>query len=266
MRISRFLLATLAVCLAAGTAAGAIVLRVTVEELAEKATLVIEGEVLEAKARWSDDGSTINTYVRVRVDEVLKGQAAGEVTITCPGGAVGEDKVDAHGVPGFEVGEKVVVFLWKNKLGDLLPLGLRQGKFRLEKDPETGKTMARNSLKGLTFAVRGEAERKKVMSRKADVLPLADLRRRVRERVVLVEKKAREAAEKAAREKKAAEPAEEEGSGDQAKTDPDAKKPEAEAPDVKAPAGNGEEPGGEKPKTPDPEKKKPGEEAPPGRR
>ncbi len=189
MRFSRPFAASAAAALllACLPASAAIVVRVGVEELTDTATLVIRGRVLESKARWTPDHATINTYVRVAVDEVLKGSAGAEVVVTCFGGTVGEHRIPVRGVPEFRKGETVVLFLWRNRRGELLPLGLNQGKFLVEKDPATGRLIARNSLKGLALVpLRPGAKLRK----RPDVLPLDTLRDRVRERLRLRNSKA----------------------------------------------------------------------------
>jgi hypothetical protein len=275
MRIPRlFPICLLALALLAQSAAATIVLRVTVEDLAEKATLIVSGEVTEASARWTDDRATINTYVQIRVDKVVKGQADGTVEVTCPGGAVGDKRVAVEGVPKFTVGEQVFVFLWKNKRGEMLPLGLNQGKFLIEKDPDSGELMAKNSLEGLCFARRGTIG--KAASSKPDRLELADLERRVRERLERLSKADDEDKPKEAEgeTKPADEPAKPEHASKPEESEPDAKETEKgdhasqpteeeKAPEKEKP---GEEPKAEEAEKPEPEKKKPEEETPPGRR
>jgi hypothetical protein len=227
MRIPRlFPICLLALALLAQSAAATIVLRVTVEDLAEKATLIVSGEVTEASARK------------------------------------------------FTVGEQVFVFLWKNKRGEMLPLGLNQGKFLIERDPDSGELMAKNSLEGLCFARRGTIG--KAASSKPDRLELADLERRVRERLERLSKADDEDKPKEAEgeTKPADEPAKPEHASKPEESEPDAKETEKgdhasqpteeeKAPEKEKP---GEEPKAEEAEKPEPEKKKPEEETPPGRR
>jgi hypothetical protein len=260
MRFPRFVpISAFILFLFAGSAGATLVVRATPEDLTEKATIIVRGEVLESKSRWTDDDRTINTYVRIRVEETLKGDAGSEVVVTCPGGTVGNSKVGVHGVPKFTSGEKVVVFGWRNKHGDLLPLGLNQGKFRIETDAGTGVEMAQNSLEGLALVssrpAKDEASRKAL--REPDRLPLSDLRKRIHTR--LAEVRAEE--EKA----KAAEAATDEAQGeapkktkDEATAEPVSEKPGTPDP---TPIPEPEEPGKKKVGT----EEKPEEESSPGR-
>jgi len=189
----------------AGAAQAAIVLRVDVNDLTDTATVVVRGEVLDVHSKWNEDETTIHTLVTLRVDRVLKGKAGKEITITCAGGRVGEKRIPVSGVPTFVKGERAVVFLWKNGRGEFIPLGMNQGKFRIEKDAKTGSETARNSLEGLALvgAPDGRGERRRV-KRTADSYGLSDLEKRVTDRVEAA-RKAAEAKKKKAVEKKKAE-------------------------------------------------------------
>lgn len=202
-----------------GTAQATIILRADVNDLTDTATVVVRGEVLSVESKWTEDesGKTIQTLAVLRVDRVLKGTAGKEITVTCPGGAVGRSEVRVAGTPKFKKGEKVVVFLWKNRYGDYLPLGMNQGKFRIEKDAKSGEERAKNSLEGLALvgAPDGRGGQRKV-KKTADNFSLPALEKRITDRVETIrkaaaaKKAAEAAAKKAAEEKKRAE--------DQAKT------------------------------------------------
>ena len=117
--------------LLAGAAAATVARPVTVEQLAREADAVVQGRVTRMESRWAADGRHIVTRVTVRVSRVLRGAAAGEVTLEIPGGAVGGfgQRVDA--APSFEPGEEAVVFLRRTAAGRSLVHGLAQGKFRI---------------------------------------------------------------------------------------------------------------------------------------
>lgn len=174
--------ALLAVLLAVAPAAAAVVLRVGVDDLTDKATAIVVGKVTSVEARWTTDHRTINTYVTIRVRKALKGAVDREVVVTCPGGRVGDDLLHVSGVPTFEKKERVLVFLWKNKNGDLLPLGLNQGKFHIHLDAKSGKVMASNSLEGLTFALRPGQSASSAAT--PDSMPLSDLEQKIEDRIV----------------------------------------------------------------------------------
>lgn len=79
--------------------------------LVRLSVVVVRGEV-EAIATAPDERDRwIETWVTLRIEEGLKGAADGDrLTLRLPGGAWGERRSLVFGVPGFEVGERVVVF------------------------------------------------------------------------------------------------------------------------------------------------------------
>jgi hypothetical protein len=181
------------------------VLRVDVDDLTDQATVVVRGEVESVVSKWveTESAKSICTLVTLKVTRVLKGKAEARIVVTCPGGKVGDSQLKVSGVPEFVKGEKAVVFLWKNRFGDYLPLGMNQGRFRIRKDPKTGEETAENSLKGLAFMAPpdGKGGRRKVKLA-PDSFRAADLEKKITDRVEVL-RKAAEA--KAAAEKKAAE-------------------------------------------------------------
>lgn len=88
----------------AAPASATTLVRQSVEELAAANGTVVVGEVLGAHSYWNDEKSFILTDVRIATSDLIKGSAAGEVTVTLMGGQVGETTTliigGAHLVPG----------------------------------------------------------------------------------------------------------------------------------------------------------------------
>ena len=85
--------------------------------VAENETIVV-GEAVDAASYWNEDRSFILTDVRVAVTDVLKGSLAKrEVTVTVPGGKVGELTSVIVGGAELQPGNYYVLFL---RQGDLL--------------------------------------------------------------------------------------------------------------------------------------------------
>ena len=123
-------------------------IRLTPEELAKRANRVGEGEVVSVESEWSADGKRIISRVRLRMEANWKGEGE-EVEIVVPGGTVGELTQIVQGMPAFEEGEKVVVFLEKPApQPGFRVVGLAQGKFRVAEVPEQGRFLL-PSLEGL---------------------------------------------------------------------------------------------------------------------
>lgn len=141
------LLGLVAALFPAGAAATA-ALRLLPAELAERASLVGEGEVLSIESAWSEDGKRIFSRVRLRLEEAWKGEG-GEVEIVVPGGEVGELGQIVQGMPAFREGERVVVFLDRPAPGpSFRVVGLAQGKFTVAELPAEGRYLFPN-LEGL---------------------------------------------------------------------------------------------------------------------
>ncbi|MBU0553206.1 hypothetical protein KKF91_22420 [Myxococcota bacterium] len=110
----------------------------TLEDLATQASMIIEGTVLETRARWV--GRLIVTDITVAVDHCYKGECEVQaVELRVLGGTVGDLVMSAHGVAQFSPDETVLLFLEPIGAlapGYLQPTGQAQGKFRLVRDAQ----------------------------------------------------------------------------------------------------------------------------------
>jgi subtilase family serine protease len=79
-----------------------------------KADLIVEGMVTEARSRWIDNpnGKNIFTFVRIRVDRLIKGNPIAEdVEFRVMGGTVGDITQTVSDMPAFHPGEEAIVLL-----------------------------------------------------------------------------------------------------------------------------------------------------------
>jgi len=131
----------------AGTA-----LRLTVPELVDRAEIVFEGRVLDARALKDARGRVVTEYF-VSVHETYWGVPFGTRTFTLPGGVLSNGfGMAVPGMPKVEVGEDAIFFLTEESpLGNRMPVGLAQGKFRVVKDP-LGETQLSRDQEGLVLA------------------------------------------------------------------------------------------------------------------
>jgi hypothetical protein len=116
-------------------------IRMGLEDLVSANSTVVVGEVLDADSRWNEDASFIVTDVRIAVHEVIKGRLAEEeITVTLPGGRVGDRTTLIVGAAELVPGNSYVLFLSKQNLlraGEALVVrDLVQGAFdiRMERD------------------------------------------------------------------------------------------------------------------------------------
>jgi hypothetical protein len=116
-------------------------IKMSAKDLTEQSTSVLYGKCSKIKSEWSADKSIIYTYVTVVPEEYIKGNLGSEVTLTIPGGQVGDIKYEVSDMPLFNEGEDVVAFIWTNPAGKNLITGGSQGRMKIEKDAKTGKRM-----------------------------------------------------------------------------------------------------------------------------
>jgi len=110
-------------------------LPLTIENMADVAAVIVEGEVVEVWTELDDNGN-IWTRARVQVTDVWKGADVGaEVIIDSIGGTFGARTTHVEGQAVFSVGEPLLAFLHQAADGRLVPLGKFHGKFTLRRAP-----------------------------------------------------------------------------------------------------------------------------------
>jgi hypothetical protein len=152
--INRLRLGSLAAVLATAIVAPAsatTLVRMSLEELVTANETVVIGQVLDAHSYWGPGASLILTDVRFAVSEVLKGDPQEkELTITLPGGRVGDRTHVLVGTAELEPGNSYVLFLNRMKLPGADPiLAVRdhvQGAFDVK--------LAQDGLRAVSQALR----------------------------------------------------------------------------------------------------------------
>jgi hypothetical protein len=149
MNPSKYFFLILALSLASAELQAVLMKSLPIEELSQKADLIVLGTVL-SKSCQRDDSGRIYTKIELQVIEVWKGSlATNSFTIVHGGGTVGNRRVEVSGQVEYEVGEEVVAFLRLNQRGEGVTIGLAQGKFRVWTDKATGERFAYNILHGV---------------------------------------------------------------------------------------------------------------------
>jgi hypothetical protein len=135
----------------------ATVQRFDLEALATSAEKVFVGRCQRTSVELID--GSISTRYLFTVDDVLKGTIDPHVELVLPGGKFQGVLSRIPGMPTFVPGEEVILFLSaENQLGSAWPIGLGQGKFRIER---TAAKPARvfQELEGLSFYPASAAKR-----------------------------------------------------------------------------------------------------------
>jgi len=108
-------------------------------ELGQTATAVVLGEVVSGSSFNNVSGSKVFTETVITVSEAYKGNPGSEVRVLQLGGEVDGMRVTVHGALHWQPGEEVVVFLEPYPGGRFQVAGFSQGKFKVERDPGTGR-------------------------------------------------------------------------------------------------------------------------------
>jgi hypothetical protein len=103
-------LATIALALSASPVLATVVSTEAIEQLTQKAPLIVRGTVKSTSSLWANP-RTIVTRTQLQVDEVLKGSAPASITLQQPGGTVDGITAQVSGTAQFAVQESVVLFL-----------------------------------------------------------------------------------------------------------------------------------------------------------
>ena len=113
--------------------------------LVDGAELCIEGRVLDTHVELDLRGRPC-TRATVAVARDLLGSAAGNFDVRLPGGVLPDGSgLVLPGMPNLYLGEEVVLFLTQESSAGLrIPVGLAQGKFRVARDAQGGRTLVRD--------------------------------------------------------------------------------------------------------------------------
>jgi hypothetical protein len=123
------------------TANATTVIPPTFEEMTDRAELIFVGKVVSSRAEWRTVGikRVIFTLVEFERQEVLKGEAGVSVTLQFLGGTVGDVTLEIAGVPKFNAGDRVFLFVEGNRVQFCPLVGVFHGKFGVRKDEKTGR-------------------------------------------------------------------------------------------------------------------------------
>ncbi len=124
----------------AGTA-----VRLDLQGLVDCAEICIEGRVLDMKVELDLHGRPC-TRATLAVTRDLLGVAEGSLDLRIPGGVLPDGSgLVLAGMPSLYLGEEVVLFLSEESSAGLrIPSGLAQGKFRIARDAQGGRTLVRD--------------------------------------------------------------------------------------------------------------------------
>lgn len=119
----------LAFAVAAG---GSIIPRMSLEEMVSESDSIVDGVVESVESRWED--RMIFSYITIRIDDSMKGPRSRTAVVRQVGGRIGNRMLDVPGMPVFDTGDRVVVFLGDTRNGTYHVVGMAQGRYRVQND------------------------------------------------------------------------------------------------------------------------------------
>lgn len=122
----------------------------SIADLTKRSEVIALGTVISILSDWNAPKTTIYTRIDLQVEEVFKGAASKEtISFYQLGGEVGNTASTVAGTAPFTRGERVVVFLYKDKEQRLQLTGSFQGKFSIEKRGPSEVEMVARRVPGL---------------------------------------------------------------------------------------------------------------------
>jgi hypothetical protein len=125
---------TLMAAILAAPAFATTVARLDMEQLVQRADLIVQGHVQSVYSQWDEARRLVFTYISIRVDEPLKGERRQSVLIRQVGGTVGTIQMSIAGVPQFKSGEMAIVFLKRQGDSTFQVVGMNQGLYEIIDD------------------------------------------------------------------------------------------------------------------------------------
>ena len=159
------------------------------DTLVRDSTDIITGKVVDKKASWNNEKTTIYTDVTILLDKTIKGDTPKVITVRYTGGAIVKPDGTVVGLgqsdtPSFILNEQVFLFLNKKKDKDTYSVTAEhQGKFSIVQDEETGEMLIKSSAKMLL-----DPRTQHVRKVKDYTIPLKDMIDKV-EKIIAVQKK-----------------------------------------------------------------------------
>jgi len=130
------LLGVLAALVACAAARATTLMRMSVEKMARTAEVVVRGRCVANATGW--DAGEIWTVTTFQIEETWKGAPGGLITVRLLGGRAENLTSTVDGVPRFQAGEDVVLFLERAGREDFSIVSWMQGTFRIQIDRKSG--------------------------------------------------------------------------------------------------------------------------------
>ena len=132
--------------------------------LSEKADVILTGKVAQQTSSWNENKTRIYTHATIRVEDYIKGNNSGNtVTVTYPGGEVGDIGEMYSHMPSFEKNEEVLLFLKKDTRNTSFKVvNGEDGKITVTTNTKTGEkiTSSKRHISSLTAQIKSYIDTK----------------------------------------------------------------------------------------------------------
>ena len=133
-------MALIGILIVCAGATGTTLARMSVAKMTGTAEVIVQARCIGNTTAW--DAGEIWTFTTFQTREMWKGAAASRFTVRLLGGRAGNLTSTVDGVPRFQTGEEVVMFLEATGRGDYSIVSWVQGTFRIRRDLRTGDEIA----------------------------------------------------------------------------------------------------------------------------
>lgn len=116
----------------AAAAAATTIERMSLTKMAVASPVIVRARCEGSSVRW--DGGEIWTVTSFDVQEAWRGSPPARIRVWLLGGSMGNISSHVSGVPRFQPGEDVVLFLEPTRRGDFSVVSWQQGTFRIRRD------------------------------------------------------------------------------------------------------------------------------------
>ena len=149
--------------------------RLSLEEMVDRSELIVHGRSVRSWSGWDAAHQFIWTHHEIQIVAWIKGRTAATVVVSEPGGVADGMELSITGMPRYQPGGEMVLFLYKTPIGYWRARGLSQGKLAVVAD------RVRSSLDGVVLVERSGAETQTGTDLRAlDGMRLGELKSRVR--------------------------------------------------------------------------------------
>lgn len=153
MKTRALALIALALCLAALPAFATSLVRLSLDQLTQASSAVLQGHVISQTSQWNAQHTEIITLTTLAVDQNIKGATPATVVVRQLGGTIGRLRVAVPGEMHFYPQARYELFLQPSESNPahFLLVGMREGAYRIYTDPVTHQERVINPMGGAVY-------------------------------------------------------------------------------------------------------------------